>query len=220
MATLLLNLVGPMQSWGTRSRFDHRDTELEPSKSGVVGMLAAALGRSRDESVEDLATLRMGVRVDREGTIARDYHTAENVLKADQSGRQPTAVSERFYLADAAFTVGLEHGDQAWLQLLHAALCAPHWPLCLGRRAFVPSQPVVRSITDALRHEPLERALEFRHSAEASERFAEHRRLIIESVEETPYQRLDQPVGNFRDRAFAPRYLRMEVSNVSVTAAA
>ncbi len=44
MSTLLLRLAGPMQSWGTQSRFTERDTGREPSKSGVVGLLAAAVG--------------------------------------------------------------------------------------------------------------------------------------------------------------------------------
>jgi CRISPR system Cascade subunit CasD len=48
MPTLLLRLVGPMQSWGTTSRFDQRDTGKEPSKSGVIGLVAAALGIDRE----------------------------------------------------------------------------------------------------------------------------------------------------------------------------
>lgn len=82
MPTLLMRLHGPLQSWGTTSRFDERDTQLEPSKSGVVGLLCAALGRDRAEPVDDLAALRMGVRVDREGVPMRDYQTATGVLIA------------------------------------------------------------------------------------------------------------------------------------------
>lgn len=82
MATLLLRLQGPMQSWGTTSRFDERDTQLEPSKSGVLGLVCAALGRDRHEPVDDLAVLRMGVRVDQEGVPMRDYQTATGVLIA------------------------------------------------------------------------------------------------------------------------------------------
>ena len=58
MTTLLLRLQGPMQSWGTTSRFDERDTQLEPSKSGVLGLICAALGRDRKEDIQDLADLR------------------------------------------------------------------------------------------------------------------------------------------------------------------
>ena len=51
MAVLLLRLAAPMQSWGTDdSKYETRKTEREPSKSGVIGMLAAALGYKRDES--------------------------------------------------------------------------------------------------------------------------------------------------------------------------
>ena len=46
-ATLLLRLAGPMQSWGLESRFDQRDTGREPSKSGVLGLICAALGKPR-----------------------------------------------------------------------------------------------------------------------------------------------------------------------------
>ena len=44
MATLLLRLAAPLQSWGSDSKFETRKTDREPTKSGVVGLLAAALG--------------------------------------------------------------------------------------------------------------------------------------------------------------------------------
>ncbi len=141
MAVLLLRLQGPMQSWGVQSRFSIRDTGLEPSKSGVIGLLCAALGRPRTESVADLAHLRMGIRVDREGVLRSDYHTAQNLLKAG-GGRKETELSTRYYLADACFLVGLQGEDEALLQRLHTALRTPVWPLYLGRKSFVPSEPV------------------------------------------------------------------------------
>lgn len=141
MSVLLLRLSGPMQSWGVQSRFTVRDTGLEPSKSGVVGLLCAALGRRRHEPVDDLASLRMGVRVDCEGRMACDFHTAQNILKAG-GGIKDTEVSRRYYLADSRFLVGLESDDLDLLTRLHAALRDPHWPLYLGRKAFVPGEPV------------------------------------------------------------------------------
>ena len=51
-------------------------------------------------------------------------------------------MSERFYLADAAFLVGLEGEKLALLNTLHHALKHPHWFLFLGRKAFVPGEPV------------------------------------------------------------------------------
>lgn len=72
---LLARLAGPLQAWGLVSRFDRRDTHLRPTKSGFIGMLAAAAGFSRDETLQPLDELRFAVRADLPGTAVRDYHT-------------------------------------------------------------------------------------------------------------------------------------------------
>lgn len=151
MSTLLLRLAGPMQSWGTQSRFTERDTGRDPSKSGVIGLLCAALGWPRDvapDQLARLARLRMGVRIDRPGVMRMEYQTAGGSHRREQTygvavveGGMRTAVSRRYYLADADFLVGLE-GDEATLRMVDAALKEPYWPLFLGRRAFVPGEPV------------------------------------------------------------------------------
>ncbi|HLZ69007.1 MAG TPA: type I-E CRISPR-associated protein Cas5/CasD [Dehalococcoidia bacterium] len=145
MTSLLLRLDGPMQAWGIASRFGTRDTGREPSKSGVIGLLCAALGKPRVERPDDgfptlaaLSRLRMGVRVDREGIVQRDFHTVGG--SAGSGGAD--VVSSRFYLADARFLVCLEGDDTALLHRLDAALAQPVWQLCLGRKAFAPAAPV------------------------------------------------------------------------------
>lgn len=138
-----------MQSWGTQSRFTVRDTGTEPSKSGVLGLVCAALGRPRSEPVDDLAALRIGVRVDQPGVLRADFHTAGGTYRKDTgfgvaqaSGKGVTTVlSTRYYLSDADFLVGLE-GEDALLRQVDAALQAPVWQLSLGRKAFVPGVPV------------------------------------------------------------------------------
>ena len=45
---LILRLEGALQSWGENSKWDHRDTSVMPSKSGIVGMLGCALGKDRN----------------------------------------------------------------------------------------------------------------------------------------------------------------------------
>lgn len=210
MSVLLLRLSGPMQSWGVQSRFTVRDTGLEPSKSGVVGLLCAALGRRREETVTDLANLTMGVRVDQEGVMARDYHTAGKggFLRASgQVEQKNLVVSTRYYLADARFLVGLEGDNLDLLTRLHAALRDPVWPLYLGRKAFVPGEPVWledglrpdETLLDALRTYPwLGYGLDKR---------PEQVRLVLEDpngVEVRP----DQPLS-FSERRFAPRRVTM-----------
>ena len=53
MSVLLLKLAGPLQSWGSSSRFARRGTEIAPTKSGVIGLLAAAKGMRRTEPLTD-----------------------------------------------------------------------------------------------------------------------------------------------------------------------
>ena len=214
MATLLLRLQGPMQSWGTTSRFDERDTQLEPSKSGVLGLVCAALGRDRQEPVDDLAALRMGVRVDHEGVPMRDYQTATGVLIATgKSDMRRTVVSPRYYLSDAAFLVGLEGKDEALLARIHAALRAPHWPLALGRKSFTPGMPVW--LPDGLSPLSLEAALA-QYPRLVSARRGDLQptlRCLLEDDQEGAI-RLDQPVAPFAERRFGPRFVKSGVLHV------
>lgn len=155
MPTLLLRMHAPMQSWGVQSRFGDRDSGRFPSKSGVIGLLCAALGRDRAKPVDDLAALRMAVRVDRPGVLSRDFHTAGGgtfagahygVAKANRT-KSATVISMREYLADADFLVALE-GDRALLETCRDALEDPAWPLFLGRKAFPPEYPLLEGIHD------------------------------------------------------------------------
>lgn len=138
--TLLLRLEGPMQSWGYRSRFDYRDTALEPTRSGVIGLICAAMGIARGEPISQFDVIRFGVRVDTEGRPERDYHTARDVIKADGSGTD-TVVSYRDYLADSSFTVGLQSADVELLNTIADALRQPKFFLYLGRKAFPLAAP-------------------------------------------------------------------------------
>lgn len=216
MATLLLRLQGPLQAWGTTSRFDERDTQLEPSKSGVLGLVCAALGRDRQASVNDLAQLRMGVRVDQEGVPSRDYQTATGVFVASgKSDHRRTVVSPRYYLADAVFLVGLEGDDEDLLRTIDAALRAPRWPLSLGRKSCVPSMPVwlpdglsPLSLLDALQRQP--RLINARQGDEQLPL-----RYLVEHQNEGKL-RLDQPLAPFSERRFGPRFIMTGEMHVPV----
>lgn len=205
MNVLLLRLVGPLQSWGVQSRFSVRDTGLEPSKSGVIGLLCAALGRPRHAAIDDLAGLRMGVRVDQEGVLRYDFHTAQNLLKA-AGGIKDTEPSRRYYLADAKFLVGLAGESGELLMRLQQALASPVWPLYLGRKAFVPGEPVW--LEDGLRLGlTLEEALTgYPPLVSTASGTAGPRRLVLES-DAGREVRPDQPIS-FARREFAARRVR------------
>lgn len=197
MSTLLLRFAGPMQAWGADSRFDIRKTNREPTKSGVVGLLAAALGMRRDEPLDELAALRFGVRVDREGVLLRDFHMVK--------GEKSSYVTTRYYLCDAAFLVGLYSRDEALMERLEDAVRHPAYPLFLGRRSCPPEGRLCLGLRDM----ELEEALR----AET---------LLVERKESEPERMrfvLDDPTGGGRahdvpvsyspfDRQYAYRAVR------------
>lgn len=155
MSTLLLRLAAPLQAWGADSKYDVRKTQREPTKSGVVGMLASALGQKRDEPLSNLASLRFGVRVDREGELLRDFHMVHP--NGSQNAKVPY-LTTRYYLSDAVFLVGLE-GDESFLKTIEQALKYPAFAPYLGRRSCPPEGRIClgmrsASLLDALRQEP------------------------------------------------------------------
>ena len=176
MSTLLLRLAAPMQSWGDESKFTTRRTLREPTKSGVVGLLGAAMGirREQDEEIARLScALRMGVRVDQEGEVRTDFHMVKDFKRTNQGeiryekdgAPMPNDgyVTYRDYLHDAVFLVGLESEDTALLQSLAAALMRPAFALYLGRRSCPPTLPLLLGVRecaleDALRAEPWQAA--------------------------------------------------------------
>jgi len=172
---LLLRLEGPLQSWGSRSRWDVRDTQPEPTKSGVIGLLGCALGYPvGDPRLEQRldAGLRFGVRVEEPGRAIQDYQTITDFLptaegkfkhsgvkvaasleklRADPHAIPATIISPRAYLEDASFLAALEETGAApgVLAECAAALQRPAWPYYLGRKACVPTRPIFEALTEA-----------------------------------------------------------------------
>lgn len=230
MSTLLLRLAGPMQSWGTTSRFDQRDTGKEPSKSGVIGLLAAAMGIDRENWTElkPLTGLSMGVRHDRSGVPKYDYQTAgcaetDTIIKANgEPSIAGGVVSRRFYLADAVFLVGLEYRERSLLERIDAKLRNPVWPFALGRKSYVPSESVW--IENGLQNAPLRDLLmgwPWITSERKWEKRPEKLLFSFESADGSGVLKMDQPLSSFAERRFGARFVRsewipfpLEVSNV------
>lgn len=140
MYTLLLRLHAPLQSWGSESVYDNRETEDMPTKSGVIGMLAAALGRKRTDSLEDLVKLTFGVRIDCQGTRLNDFQITQMGQKLNAN------LANKVYLSDAFFLAGLSCENMEFLKELEDALLHPKYALFLGRRSCPPTQPLVLGI--------------------------------------------------------------------------
>ena len=144
-SSLLLLLKGPMQSWGDESRYKTRATSATPSKSGIVGLLAAAQGRRRTDPVEDLAGLSLAVRVDQSGSLLRDYQTAQPWLVDNNAS---ASLVTRYFLTDAAFVAAIESESRELLDGLSEALNSPAYPLFMGRRSCPVPPNLVLGIVD------------------------------------------------------------------------
>ncbi|WP_051407282.1 type I-E CRISPR-associated protein Cas5/CasD [Nocardia sp. CNY236] len=176
MTALILRLAGPLQSWGEHSAFTSRDTQPFPTRSGLIGMFAAAQGYERGASLVEFDPLEITVRIDRPGVMIRDFHTigggdptltprtAEGKRRAPGKG---TIVTHRYYLSDAAFTVAVAGPDNI-VHPLAEALTRPRWQPYLGRRSCPPDQPVLlrTGVTEPL--EELRRRVPINHPPQES----------------------------------------------------
>ncbi len=225
--TLFLRIEGPLQSWGERAHWSVRDTAPEPTKSGIVGLLACALGVSSDEALRGLAgQVCLGVRCDRPGTLLVDYHTvvggimsAEGKIKKNAAtGDAETVVSWRHYLCDASFLIAIQ-GASDLIARLAEAVQIPCWPPYLGRKCCPPSRPLYDGVGE---YPTLQAALEAKpyqvwqvagrltiRRGESESGGGRPVRAVIECVpgELGSVLRRDEPAARSR-RTHGPRYTR------------
>lgn len=156
MKTILMKFAGPMQSWGTDSHFETRHTDYYPSKSAVIGLIAAAIGYGRDQSnhIRELNDLLFAVRIDQPGRLLRDYHIAQKYKKDGSLDRN--YVSNRFYMEDAVYVVAISGADEQ-IDRIFDHLKYPYFQLYMGRRALPVTADFLLSkenleIMDALRN--------------------------------------------------------------------
>lgn len=138
MKTILLKFAGPLQSWGTHSHFETLHTDFYPSKSAVIGLLAAALGygRDEDEKIRRLNTLDFAVRIDQQGRIIKDFQTAKKYdIKSEFKKVTQAYVTTRYYIEDAVFLVALSSADEQLVTEIERALRRPYFQLFMGRRS-------------------------------------------------------------------------------------
>ena len=162
-AHLALLLDAPLQSWGFASRFQRRTTGLHPTKSGVIGLICAAMGLAKGSAEEqttlpELAKLRMtSIAIPRvvepaglQPPVLRleDYHTVLNTRRASGSPNKDAVVTRRQYLLDARFGVIL-FGSRALLDRVRSALQNPVWGVWLGRKSCIPAELLYRGLFDS-----------------------------------------------------------------------
>jgi CRISPR system Cascade subunit CasD len=169
---LVFRLYGPLVSWGDIAVGEIRPSYTHPSKSAVLGMVAAALRIERDEEDKHRALAGgygFAVRVDSMGLPLVDYHTAQvppsgsgrnrrafatrkEELRTLPKGELNTILSRRDYRVDALAAAAL------WarvalppysLQEMRNALERPAYVLYLGRKSCPPALPVEAQVVTA-----------------------------------------------------------------------
>jgi CRISPR system Cascade subunit CasD len=158
---LALLLDGPMQSWGHVSRFERRTTALHPTRSGVIGLIAAALGINKHHPDEVAQIARLASLTVTTLSLPRnklsggelpirrleDYHTVTGIRRASgKLDKDATVQTYRHYLLDARFGVLLE-GSASLLEEVAAALRNPGWGVWLGRKCCIPASPLLITVS-------------------------------------------------------------------------
>lgn len=231
--TLFMRLEGALQSWGVQeSKFVIRRTSEAPTKSGIIGLLCAALGVSRKDAdghwLPELNKMTMGVRIDRPGIRWWDYHTVGAGMRmctaeSSESTKPGAMLTKREYLCDASFLVALQ-GPPGAIGVLEAALERPKWTLFLGRKSCPPALPLLNPKGNTGSFVSLEEALSSRAWCHrlASDPVPESLKCFIEwkasaSEPEAPLDALvhyDAPV-TFQPPAHGPRFVLKKVLGIN-----
>jgi CRISPR system Cascade subunit CasD len=175
---LLLWLEAPLQSWGADSKFGRRDTLPFPTKSGILGLICAALGASGEqrELLAEMAPLGQTVisyirtqngkdgtkrKAERE-TLLRDFHMVGNGYDSSDSWQTlhipKTADGKKAVGGGTKMTYRYYLQDAKFAVIVEApsqkaaafaaALQNPVYDIYLGRKNCVPTDFVFRDIFD------------------------------------------------------------------------
>lgn len=154
---LILKLDGVMQAWGDHTYEDYRPTVNFPTRSGLLGLLAACMGIERTDVTrltELDKSLFFSVRDDSERSVKlTDFHTVMNARKVDiRKSREYPVVSRREYLCDAKFTVAVELSEHASIpfETIKHGLQQPVYTPVLGRRSCPISRPLLVCTVEAV----------------------------------------------------------------------
>ncbi len=214
VAYLALNFDAPLQSWGYQSKFDRRTTLAYPTRSGVIGVLCAALGVDRsnkdglarlDELVVDVYVLRQGGRITDYHTIGGGYDPSRqrrSICRTAEGKVGNTVQTRREYLEDARFGVVVS-GSSHLIEELAGAIASPKWGGWLGRKACIPAARVGEGIFDTL-EDALQRLCTVTGVA-APERRAKE----VAAFSDGDDTLMDRPL-DFAKRQFAPRRVHIE----------
>ncbi|MCK5872776.1 MAG: type I-E CRISPR-associated protein Cas5/CasD [Methylococcales bacterium] len=165
MTTYLnFQLYGVLASWGEQATGESRHSANHPSRSAVLGLIAASLGikRTEKDALQALSdSLVFGFKTLHHGLLLKDFHTAQKAVIDKKSKhfytrrdemratKLTTVLSRRDYRQDAysLVAVWLNEGSIYRLEDLQQSLKRPKFQLYLGRKSCPLSLPLNPQIT-------------------------------------------------------------------------
>jgi CRISPR system Cascade subunit CasD len=217
MSALAFYIDAPLQSWGASSKFQYRETNSFPTKSALIGLIAAALGIDKhgaDETnkLRTLTDLKLTVvRVEKpehKPSRMMDFHTVgggydkkaplwEKMSIPKKASGAPfgTVITRRSYLTDASFIAILE-GELETLQQVHSALMDPVWGVWFGRKTCLPASPLTPTMGEE-RQQAFDALLERlpEQTAAPIEQFEYQEEIDVSSPTDGSFYQSDQPIA-------------------------
>ncbi len=165
MKYIVLWLEGPLQSWGEASKYGRRETLTFPTKSGVYGIILAAMGAkgAQEELLAQLAPLPQKVLSFGVPTQVMDFHMVGSgydssdpwqrlAIPRKADGKVPNTggskMTYRQYLQDAKFAVIQGLSDEI-SDVVIEALKQPMYGPSLGRKSCVPTEFIFQGVFDS-----------------------------------------------------------------------
>lgn len=210
---LALYLEAPLQSWGHQSRYDYRTSLSYPTRSGILGLICAAMGIDRNDtaSLQRLNPIKMITYIFRKPSHLIDYHTTgggyDNSIKSAfivptaNGKKQKTSVTYREYTENGRFGVILS-GNLSLMKEIAEALKNPRWGIWLGRKSCIPTSPIFQGIYNT-HEESLQNLIKISGVERPKREILE-----VDQFDEGTDTIMDIPL-DFAKREFAPRRVKV-----------
>jgi CRISPR system Cascade subunit CasD len=148
--TLILKTEG-LSAYGLQTFDVHRRVNHFPTRSAIIGMLAAAMGieRSEHQKLHQLSQrLAIAVQVNNAGEKITDYHTVQNFRSPQGKIQKGTKPTYREYWCDSEHSFAIT-AEVALIEQLVNAVKAPFFTLFQGRKSCPLTRPLFEKLIDS-----------------------------------------------------------------------
>lgn len=201
MYTLTFTLTAPTMRFSAQQTYNNKPTLPYPTKSSIVGLVAASLGRRRGENIDDLANMRMGVAVLNKPHTFIDFQTM-GYANMTQTTRMP--IQRKQYLSDCKFQIALESDNESLLESIARSFTNPAFPLFCGARDCIVTEPISGTINEGTIEDNIERGIETYIETNIGARYAPDTAIVY-----------DQPANGREFRARCVKHTENDADDIT-----